>query len=429
MCGGWCGGACGQYLMYALVDCNTFYASCETIFRPDLVGKPVVVLSNNDGCIIARNAEAKALHIPDLVPFFQVKQLIQQSGCHVFSSNYELYGDISARVMRLLETVAMEMEVYSIDEAFLRVDKHNCQALGKQIKDMLLQQVGMPVCVGIAPTKTLAKLANRAAKKIKKFKGVCVLDSPERWQWLLQRISPKDIWGVGSRITERLQHLGINTALELAQANPKILRQQFSVVLERTIRELNGEPCLDLELEPQPRKEIICTRSFSYKITELHELQQAISLYAARAGEKLRQQNGLTAQIWVYLEAFDPAVGHYYRQRVVKLPHHSNDTRLFASSAVEAIVPLYRAGIRYKKCGIGLLDIRTHKYEQQDMFTQQQSAQSRTLMTVLDKINQRYGKHTMMLANTGINPKWSMKREFMSPRYTTRWMDIVRVSC
>ncbi len=415
--------------MFALVDCNTFYASCEQVFRPDLLGQRIVVLSNNDGCIISRNREAKEAGVPELVPYFQMREQVEKLGCHVFSSNYELYGDLSARVMRLLEDWAAEIEVYSIDEAFLRLLPGDYPQQGTDIKQMLWQQTGIPVCVGIAPTKTLSKLANRAAKKIPKFNGVCVLDTPDKWEWLLARISPKQVWGVGSRITERLQRLGINTALQLAKADQKWLRRHFSVVLERTIRELNGEPALDMDLEPAPKKEIISTRSFSYKVTELRELQQAISSYAARACEKLRRQDGLTQQLWVYLESFDRTIGYYHRQAFVQLPHLSNDTRQIAAMASTAIVPLFREGLRYKKCGIGLLDVRTTKYEQHDLFTPQQSEQSRRLMTVLDGINKRYGRQTLTLAAAGINPPWSMKRDYMSPRYTTRWTDLPVVRC
>ena len=415
--------------MYALVDCNTFYASCERIFRPDLDDKPILVLSNNDGCVISRDKIAKSLGIPELVPFFQVRDMVSKLGCHIFSSNYELYGDISARVMNLLEPFSTEMEVYSIDEAFLRIHTSDYQAQGKAIKDMLWKNVRMPVCVGIAPTKTLSKLANRAAKKIPRLNGVCVLDTPEKWEWLLERIPTKDIWGVGGRISERLKALNIYNALQLAKADRKWLRRSFSVVLERTIQELNGEPCLDLEVDPAPRKEIICTRSFSYKITELDELQQAISQYADRACEKLRKQNGLTQNIWVYLESFDKRVGYFNRQRLKTLPHLSNDTRQIALLAKQAIAEIYQSGIRYKKCGIGLLDVRTKKYEQVDLFNPQQSEQSRALMDVIDKVNARYGKHTVKLANTGIQPKWAMKRDYMSPRYTTRWHDIPVVRC
>jgi DNA polymerase V len=415
--------------MYALVDCNTFYASCEQIYNPAIRGKPVVVLSNNDGCIISRNAEAKLLNIPGMVPFFQVRDMVEKNNVHIFSSNYELYGDISARVMNLMEPYGAEMEVYSIDEAFLRVYCDDYQSHAEAIRNMLYQQAGMPVCVGVAPTKTLSKLANHAAKKINRLNGVCVLDRPFKWHWLLQRITTDKVWGVGRRICRQLQHMGIDNALQLAQANPKHLRRHFSVVLERTIRELNGEVCLDLELEPAPRKEIICTRSFSYKITALHELQQAINLYASRACEKLRSQNGLTANIWIYLESFDKKVGYFNQQKIIKLPHLSNDTRQIAKLASAAMTDIYQAGIRYKKCGIGLLDIRPMKYEQADFFTAQQSEKSRRLMSVLDKVNRRYGKHSITLASTGIQPQWAMKREYLSPAYTTRWGDIPVVSC
>jgi len=414
--------------MFALVDCNTFYASCEAVFNPAVRGKPVVVLSNNDGCIIARNAEAKALGIPGMLPFFQVRKQVEEAGCHIFSSNYELYGDLSARVMKLMEPYATEMEVYSIDEAFLRLHCKDYQIHGQAIKDMLWQQVRMPVCVGIAPTKTLAKLANHAAKKIPRLKGVCVLDKPEKWEWLLARIPLDSVWGVGARLKKRLNEMGIYNALELAQSDARWLRRRFSVVLEKTIRELNGEPCMDLELEPEPKKEIICSRSFSYKITELHELQQAVSLYASRACEKMRRQKGLTANLWVYLESFEHGE-RFYRHRFVKLPCLTNDTRIIAQAGADAIAEIFRPGLRYKKCGIGLLDLCTKKYEQLDFYAPQQSEKSRTLMKTVDRINERYGKYSVQLANTGIQPKWIMSRNFKSPAYTTRWADIPIVRC
>ena len=415
--------------MYALVDCNTFYASCEVIFNPAIRDEPVVVLSNNDGCIISSNAKAKALNIPDMVPFFQVEKLVKKNNVHIFSSNYELYGDISAKVMRVMEPFGTEMEVYSIDEAFLRLPICDYSSHAQEIKNILWQQVRMPVCVGIAPTKTLAKLANHAAKKMHKLNGICVLDKKHKWEWLLARIACDKIWGVGKRICQRLHHLGIHNALQLAQANPKYLRRCFSVVVERTIRELNGEPCIDLVLNPVPRKEIICTRSFSYKITELHELQQAISLYADRACEKLRKQNGLSATLWVYLESLDKKNNHFRPQRIIKLPFLTNDTRQISGVAADALVKIFRPGLRYKKCGIGLLDVRTKKYEQNDLFSPQQTEKSHKLMRVIDKTNQRYGKHTIKLLNCGMQEKWMMSRNYMSPHYTTRWQDIPVVRC
>lgn len=415
--------------LFALVDCNTFYASCEKIFRPDLENQPVLVLSNNDGCIISQDKIAKALNIPELISFYKVKDRVGQLGCKVFSSNYELYGDISARVMALLEPYATAIEVYSIDEAFLQVTAEDYQAHGQAIKTMLWKNVRMPVCIGLAPTKTLAKLANRAAKKIARLNGVCVLDTPEKWEWLLARVSARDVWGVGGRLSERLRELNIHSALQLARADRKWLSRKFSVVLERTVQELNGEPCLDLELDPAPRKTIICTRSFSYKITQLEELQQAICSYATRACEKLRRQHGLVQDIWVSLEGFDGQGGRSYRQCFKAMSHLSNDSRQISRVGQQAIAEMYRPGFRYKKCGIGLLDIRTQTYEQTDLFSPRQTQQSRTLMAVMDSINSRYGKQTVQLAGAGLEPKWSMRREYMSPRYTTRWSDIPVARC
>jgi len=417
--------------MFALVVCNTFYASCETIFDPSVRGKPIVVLSNNDGCIISRNKEAKALGIPGMLPFFQVRRQVEEAGCHIFSSNYELYGDISARVMKLMEPFATDMEIYSIDEAFLRLPGERFGSYheqGHRIKDMLWQHIRMPVCAGIAPTKTLSKLANHAAKKIPRLDGVCVLDTPAKWEWLLARVPLEDIWGIGKRIQRRLHDMGIHNALQLARSNPKWLRRRFSVIMEKTIRELNGESCLDLELAPEPKKEIICSRSFSYKVTELHELQQAISLYAARAGEKMRKQNGLTANLWIYLESFQNGQ-RFYRQRLVTLPHLTNDTRLIARAGADALETIYRPGIRYKKCGIGLLDLRTSQYEQLDFYAPRQPEKSRTLMQTVDRINERFGRYTVQLANSGVQPKWLMSRNFKSPSYTTRWADIPVIKC
>lgn len=415
--------------MFALVDCNTFYASCEQIFDPSLAGKPVVVLSNNDGCIIARNAEAKALAIPGMVPYYQVKEQLQRQQVKIFSSNYELYGDISARVMQLLEPFATEMEIYSIDEAFLRVHADDLQAHGMAIKDMLWRSARMPVCVGLAPTKTLAKLANRVAKKSKRFGGVCMLDTQTRWRWALARCTPQDIWGIGTRINERLAQLGITTALQLADANAKWLRRHFSVELERTQRELNGEACLDLELVTEPRKDIICTRSFSKRVSELDELQQSISAYAGRACEKLRAQNGVAKQLWVYLERKDAYGNFMQRQQWVELPCYTDDTRTIAKGAAQAVAAIFQSDQHYRKAGMGLVDVRTRKFEQRDFFAPEQSAQSQRLMQVLDRVNQRYGKHTLTIANEGIKPQWAMKRDHLSPRYTTRWRELPVIRC
>lgn len=412
--------------MYALVDGNSFYASCEQIFRPDLKGKPVVVLSNNDGCIVARNAAAKALGIPDLEPYFKQKDLLDKHGVHVFSSNYELYGDISRRMMDILGSMVGDIEVYSIDEAFLQLlsTTKDYKAFGQRLKDSVGRDIGMPVCAGIAPTKTLAKLANRAAKKIPVLNGVCAMDTKAKQEWVLKRFETRAIWGVGARISARLAEMGITTAYQLSQASPKHLRKHFSVVLERTVRELNGEPCIPLDEEPAPKKEIICSRSFSHKIHTALELQQAMSKYADRACEKLRQQDGLTSMFMIFVESSRFKGPQYSNQKIVKLDRYTNDTRVISTAASQAAGELFRPNVPFHKCGILLMELKERQPEQLHFFTPQQTTESRQLMKSLDAVNQRFGRGTLTLANQGINPSWKMARERMSPRYTTNWNEL-----
>ncbi len=415
--------------MYALVDGNSFYASCEQIFRPDLKGKPVVVLSNNDGCIVARNAAAKALGIPDLEPYFKQKDLLDRHGVHVFSSNYELYGDISRRMMDTLGSMVGDIEIYSIDECFLRLlsTTKDYKAFGQQLKETVGRDIGMPVCAGIAPTKTLAKLANRAAKKIPALKGVCAMDTKAKQEWVLKRFETRAIWGVGARISARLTEMGIHTAFQLSQASPKHLRKHFSVVLERTVRELNGEPCIPFDEEPAPKKEIICSRSFSHKIHNAPELQQAMSKYADRACEKLRQQDGLTSMFMVFVESSRFKGPQYSNQKIVKLDRYTNDTRVISAAASQAAGELFRPNVPFHKCGILLMELKERQPEQLHFFTPQQSNESRQLMKSLDAVNHRFGRGTLTLANQGINPSWKMAREKMSPRYTTNWNELPSV--
>jgi DNA polymerase V len=349
----------------------------------------------------------------------------------VCSSNYELYGDISRRMMDVLGTMAGDLEVYSIDEAFLQllsttVD-HN--QLGQHIKATVWKSIGMPVCVGIAPTKTLAKLANRAAKKIARLNGVCTLDTTVRQEWVLQRVNTSDIWGVGDRISTRLGEMGIHTGLDLARASPKHLRKSFSVVLERTVRELNGESCMPLELQPASKQEILCSRSFSKKLRDLVGLQEAIASYAARACEKLRAQNTLTSTIRVFVESNRFSGTYYVNQRIVKLAHLTNDTRTISSAARQAVGEMFRPDTPFHKCGIGLLDLREIRPEQIDFFSAKQSAKSQDLMVSLDAINRRFGRGTLALASQGIRPEWRMSRDMLSPSYTTKWSDIPKVRC
>ncbi|MCL4128438.1 UNVERIFIED_CONTAM: hypothetical protein GTU68_041733 [Idotea baltica] len=416
--------------MFALVDCNSCYASCEQIFRPDLRGKPVIVLSNNDGCIIARSREAKVLGIPDLQPYFKVKHLIKRHRVAVFSSNFRLYGDISQRVMDTLRHFSPNIEIYSIDEMFLDLDGIDLplEDYGKKMKTTLWQQVKMPVSVGIAPSKTLTKLANYAAKNIPKCQGVCLLDNPEKWQWLMKRVPVTKIWGVGSRIGKRLTEHNIYTAWDLASSSPKMIRRHFSVCLERTVEELNGTTCLDLEDNPPAKKQIYCSRSFGNKPSELDPLLQAISLYACRATEKLRAQQHLVSTIHIFIHTSPHQPNYYSNSTVIKLPYPTDDSRVIVAKAKQAVRKLYRPGYKYLKSGIGLIEIMPKQHCQPDFFQPPQEKTADALMATLDNINQRYGSGSAFLAGEGIRERWPMRQQHRSPCYTTDWSDLPTIT-
>ncbi|MCB1757271.1 MAG: translesion error-prone DNA polymerase V subunit UmuC [Gammaproteobacteria bacterium] len=412
--------------MYGLVDCNSFYASCEQIFRPELRGKPVVVLSNNDGFVVARSQEAKRLGIPDLEPFFKIEPLLRKHRVAIFSSNYPLYGNISDRVMTTLHEYSPHVELYSIDEMFLQMQGGG-QALvreGQQIKERLWRDVRMPVGVGLAPTKTLAKLANKLAKTIPKLQGVCLLDEPHKWEWALRRVPPSAIWGVGKRLSARLDALGIESAWDLATADAKLVRRRSSVCLERTISELNGMPCLALDETPPAKQQIYCSRSFGKKATTVEPILNAISLYAARAAEKLRAQQffALSMHVFAHTSPFEP--GYHAFSDIVQLPYPTDDTRLITQAARQAVKRLFSDGHAYLKAGIGLVDIIDKRFYQQDLFHPGQSAKADATMRLIDRINGRMGKNTVYLAAQGVSRPWYMRQNFTSPGYTTNWNDL-----
>ncbi|AWF81744.1 UMUC domain-containing protein DNA-repair protein [Microbulbifer sp. A4B17] len=415
--------------MLALVDCNSCYASCEQIFRPDLRGRPVVVLSNNDGCVVARSKEAKSLGIPDLQPFFKIEHLLRRYGVTIFSSNYALYGDISHRVMMTLRQFSPEVEVYSIDEMFLDLNglQVNWSDYGQEIRKILWRDIRMPVGVGIAPSKTLAKLANRAAKNIHNCRGVCVLDSPKKWQWLQRRTQVGDVWGVGRRFSNRLGSMDIKTAYDLAQANPKILRRHINVNIERTIEELNGVSCLTFEEQPQAKKQIYCTRSFGEKLTELQPILQAVTLYASRAAEKLRAQESLVKSIHVFLHTSPHEPNYYSRSLVIQTPYPTDDTRMIVQLAKRAVSGLYRQGHRFLKAGVGLVELIPRLLGQGDMFSSGQPLRAGETMQAIDQINQRFGRGTLFLGAEGIQKKWKVRQEHKSPAYTTHWDELPEV--
>ncbi|HHL1579670.1 TPA: Y-family DNA polymerase [Klebsiella pneumoniae] len=417
--------------MFALVDVNSFYASCEIIFRPDLQGRPVVVLSNNDGCIIARSAEAKKLGIKMGDPYFKCKDYFRQQGVVCFSSNYELYADMSNRVMTTLEEMCPRVEIYSIDEAFCDLTGvRNCRVLeefGRELKDTVYRNTRLPVGVGIAQTKTLAKLANHAAKTWKATGGVVDLSNVERQRKLMALLPVDEVWGVGRRISKKLEAMGIKTVLQLADTDIRFIRKHFNVVLERTVRELRGEPCLGLEEFAPVKQEIVCSRSFGQRISTYEEMRQAICLYASRAAEKLRGEHQYCRFISAFVKTSPFALNepYYGNSTSVKLLTPTHDSRDIITAATKCLDAIWRDGYRYQKAGVMLGDFYSQGVAQLNLFDDNAPRQnSEKLMEVLDHLNAKDGRGTLYFAGQGIQSAWQMKREMLSPRYTTRFSDL-----
>lgn len=421
--------------MYALCDVNSFYASCETVFRPDLKGRPVVVLSNNDGCVIARSAEAKKLGIKMGEPYFRQKDLFHRHGVLCFSSNYELYADMSNRVMTTLEEMAPRCEIYSIDEAFCDLTGvRNCRELtdfGREIRATVLQRTHLTVGVGIAQTKTLAKLANHAAKQWQRQTGGVVdLSSVDRQRKLMAALPVDEVWGIGRRISKKLEAMGIKTVLQLADTDIRFIRKHFNVVLERTVRELRGEPCLALEEFAPAKQEIICSRSFSGRITEYEEMRQAICSYASRAAEKLRGEHQYCRFISAFVKTSPFALNepYYGNNASVKLLTPTQDSRDIISAGIRCLDTIWKDGHRYQKAGVMLGDFFSQGVAQLNLFDDNAPRKnSARLMEVLDLLNAKDGRGTLYFAGQGIQPQWQMRREMLSPRYTTRYSDLLVV--
>ena len=420
--------------VFALIDCNSFYASCEKLFRPDLRHRPVVVLSNNDGCVVARSEEAKALGIPMAVPFFKIKPLIKRHRVSFFSSNYALYADISKRVMSTLSKLAPDIEIYSIDEAFLELSRlsslHTMEDFnhyGHLIRRQVHQWIGIQIGVGIAQTKTLAKLANHASKKYPARKGVVVLLESQRRENLLKITPVEDIWGVGRRLSQKLKQLGIKTAWDLSRLEPEHARQQFSVVLERTIRELNGESCLELD-SIQSKKQIISSRTFGRHITTLREMEQAISEYTVLAATKLRQQNQQAKHVSVFIQThrFNAADKYYYNSASGDLLLPSNDTRELNALALRLLKTIWRSDYRYNKAGVMLSDFYDAQLYQTQLFDDEvQNTRGRYLMQTIDRLNlQQPGSIRFASQGLSQDTQWTMQRRYLSPAYTTNWKAI-----
>lgn len=419
-----------------LIDCNNFYVSCERVFNPKLRGQPVVVLSNNDGCAVARSNEAKALGVPMGAPWFKLKDLAKQHGIIAYSSNYALYADMSNRVMSILRQFSPVQEVYSIDESFLDLtgfERRDLVAYGHTIRNTILQGTGLPVCVGIAATKTLAKLANHCAKKRTGFDGVCNFNALTEAQLngILDSIEVGEIWGVGRKLAPKLNALGFNSVLDLKQANPEILRQNFSVVMEKTIRELNGTVCIDMEEMAPPKKQIVSSRSFGSPVTDLNGLSESISLYTSRAAEKLRRQDSYAGSIYVFIRTspFREKDPQYSNGMTVSLPSPTNNTAKLVSVAVWALKRIYQPGYNYAKAGIMLSELVPAAGIQADMFSSMvPDRKSEKLMSAMDAINRKMGKGSMKMASEGFNKPWAMKQERKSKAFTTNWDELLKVN-
>lgn len=416
--------------MFALVDVNNFYASCETLFRPDLQGKPVVVVSNNDGCIISRSREAKKLGIDMAAPYFKIKDELHRQRVTVFSSNYALYADLSNRVMSTLAEITPSVELYSIDEAFIDLSGvSNCISLGAfghQIRNQILKNTGLTTGVGIAPTKTLAKVANYAAKRWASAGGVVDISSRERQRKLLFHVPIHEVWGVGRRISKKLALMGIENALQLADSSTWVIRKHFNVVLERTVRELRGESCLAFDEFPPTKQQIICSRSFGKRITQYSDMHQAICAYAERAAEKLRAEHQFCRFISVFIRTSPHADNRIYygNQASVTLMTPTNDTRDIIRAATSSLDQIWREGHRYMKAGVMLSDFFSSGVAQLNLFDENRPyANSAALMETIDRLNTS-GRGSVWFAGQGIEKNWAMKRDMLSPAYTTRYSDL-----
>ena len=418
--------------MIALCDVNNFYVSCERVFDPSLWHRPVIVLSNNDGCAVARSGEVKKLGVKMAAPFYQIKELVQKHNIVTLSSNYALYGDMSQRVDNIIAQYSDQVENYSIDECFIKFKGHehldliqHCQNLRQQI----WQWLGLPVCVGIAPSKTLAKVANHYAKKRSSLNSVLKLTNEYQIKRALEHLPVRDIWGVGARSGQHLNDIGITTALQLRDADLKSMRKRFSVVMERTILELRGVSCIEFDADPEKKKQIICTRSFGEKINHIQPLKEAIAYHVTRACVTLREQESVAQSITVSIRTaiYNNNNKQYSNSITLKLPQASSHTCDFITAATKGLERIFKQGFNYKKAGIILNNISDTGAIQTDLFMPPPDECNNDLMQVMDNINARFGKGTLRSGQEGFGDQWIMKSEIKSPAYTTKFSEVIRV--
>lgn len=415
-----------------LVDCNNFYASCERVFNPALRGKPIVVLSSNDGCVVARSNEAKALGIPMGEPFFKVKALIERENVAVFSSNYTLYGDMSHRVMSTLSSFVEHMEIYSIDEAFIDLSFLSADDVtdkAYEIARTVTKNTGIPVSIGIAPTKTLAKAASYFAKKYPAYKGVCIMDTPEKRMKALALLPVKDVWGIGRKSTEKLRYYSVHTALELTLRPESWVRRELTASGVQTWKELQGFSVITEQTTPG-KKSICTSRSFGENLATFDALMEPIALFASSCAEKLRKQQSCarTLMVFIYTDRHRLDQPQYSQMHVVNLSIATNNPAEIITYCKQALQCIYREGYQYKKAGVIASDIIPENQITSDLFDPIDRTKQRKLIAVTDQLNKKNGHNSIQLAALGTNKKWSLKNEFASKRFTTNWEELITVT-
>lgn len=418
--------------MYSLVDCNNFFASCERVFQPNLRNVPIVVLSNNDGCVVARSNEAKALGIPMGEPVFKLTRLIEQHGIAVFSSNYSLYGDMSHRVMSILSQFVEDMEIYSIDEAFLSLkgfENYNLEEYGRNIVRTVTKGTGIPVSMGIAPTKTLAKVASKFAKKYKGYNGVCIIDTEEKRIKALKQFEIGDVWGIGRRYQKKLEYHSIRTAFDFTQKSESWVRNMMTVVGVRTWKELRGISAIDLE-KVAPDKQTICTsRSFGEMIGDFDTLMESVANFTASCARKLRTQRSCAGmlQVFIYTNRFREDLPQYYNSRIISLPTPTNDVTELIHYARLALKNIYKEGYQYKKAGVIVMDLVPQNNVQLNLFDERDRVKHEKVLEVLDEVHKKYGTKVLKVAAQGTGKKWALKSEYLSKQYTTNPDDFIEI--
>jgi DNA polymerase V len=418
--------------MYALVDAVSFYASAEKVFDPSIRNKPVVVLTNNDGCICAVCPIARRLGIPKFKPYFQIKALLQKHGVVVRSSNYELYADLSERMMNVIARYCDNQYVYSIDESFLLFKNYggvikDWHQYGHEIRRAIWKETRLPVGVGFGTTSTLAKAANHAAKKLAGYNGVAIIDNAQSAQSILQKMDVNEVWGVGRKISQRLKLQNIHTAHQLSMQSPRVMRKQFSVLTERTVNELNGVSCLTWDDIKEPKQEIFSTRSFGQRIVDIHSLQAALTTHGAIVAKKVRQQSSLIKKLLIFASN-SPHDEYFYKQAMVyKFPVATDNSCDIATAINIVLNDIFMTGVLFYRCGVGAIELESRAFQQADLFCPDNA--NPILMNCLDTINNRYGQGTLALAAERQSDSWQMKRHFLSPQYTSNWQDIPKITC